>query len=174
LGGVEFQIDSVNNKGQYSIDGGLTWANFSSGGILEEVVASAGRFFASERAGDYADIAGRRFNKPNNNKTYFGYSRIGSSYGWWTAGKTQADVTNDNTWGGVLDYIMPSGNHIFVNGIVNGAYGNPAAYPTTIVLNGVTVATFASTGGWSMYYTNTYWNDESFSTLMILEALLYS
>lgn len=33
LGGVEFQIDSVNNKGQYSIDGGSTWQNFSSGGI---------------------------------------------------------------------------------------------------------------------------------------------
>lgn len=31
LGGVEFQIDSVNNKGQYSIDGGSTWQNFSSG-----------------------------------------------------------------------------------------------------------------------------------------------
>ena len=29
---MEFQIDSVNNKGQYSIDGGSTWQNFSDGG----------------------------------------------------------------------------------------------------------------------------------------------
>ena len=33
MGGVEFQIDSVNNKGQYSIDGGSTWQNFSSGSL---------------------------------------------------------------------------------------------------------------------------------------------
>lgn len=31
MGGVEFKVDSVNNKGQYSIDGGSTWLNFSSG-----------------------------------------------------------------------------------------------------------------------------------------------
>ena len=31
MGGVEFKIDSVNNKGQYSIDGGANWLNFSSG-----------------------------------------------------------------------------------------------------------------------------------------------
>ena len=35
LGGVEFQIDSVNNKGQYSIDGGTTWQNFSQGEITQ-------------------------------------------------------------------------------------------------------------------------------------------
>lgn len=32
LGGVEFKVDSVNNKGQYSIDGGSTWQNFNDGG----------------------------------------------------------------------------------------------------------------------------------------------
>lgn len=34
LGGVEFKVDSVNNKGQYSIDGGSTWQNFSEGASL--------------------------------------------------------------------------------------------------------------------------------------------
>lgn len=34
MGGVEFKIDSVNNKGQYSIDGGSTWQNFSEGASL--------------------------------------------------------------------------------------------------------------------------------------------
>lgn len=34
LGGVEFKIDSVNNKGQYSIDGGSTWQNFSGASSL--------------------------------------------------------------------------------------------------------------------------------------------
>ena len=33
LGGVEFKIDSQNNKAQYSIDGGANWLNFSGGGI---------------------------------------------------------------------------------------------------------------------------------------------
>lgn len=31
MGGVEFKIDSQNNKAQYSIDGGANWLNFSSG-----------------------------------------------------------------------------------------------------------------------------------------------
>ena len=35
LNGFEFREDSQSGKGQYSMDGGTTWQNFSSGGLVE-------------------------------------------------------------------------------------------------------------------------------------------
>lgn len=67
MGGVEFKIDSVNNKGQYSIDGGANWQNFSSVpdsdiDVIAEISASESgtiqttgfaRIFASRNSASY-------------------------------------------------------------------------------------------------------------------------